>query len=156
MAELGNPRYERFAQELAAGNTADGAYEAAGYRKHRGNAALIAGRVVDNDTLYPLVLDGAGVVLIDLFVPQAGELRLRRDRAYGGSGPIGRLHSLDPRLLRFVDQALHRDCSSFGSHSLNFADAILDALICSHCLSLPATRAHTAVADQERVTSSAS
>ena len=30
MGELANPRYERFAEELAAGNTADGAYEAAG------------------------------------------------------------------------------------------------------------------------------
>ena len=42
MRELTNPRYERFAQELAAGNTADGAYEAAGYRKHRGNAARLS------------------------------------------------------------------------------------------------------------------
>jgi phage terminase small subunit len=42
MGELTNPRYERFAQELAAGNTADGAYEAAGYRKHRGNAARLS------------------------------------------------------------------------------------------------------------------
>ena len=42
MGELTNSRYERFAQELAAGNTADGAYEAAGYRKHRGNAARLS------------------------------------------------------------------------------------------------------------------
>jgi len=42
MAELSNPRYERFAQELAAGNTADGAYAEAGYRKHRGNAARLS------------------------------------------------------------------------------------------------------------------
>ena len=42
MGELTNPRYERFAQELAAGNTADGAYEAAGYRRHRGNAARLS------------------------------------------------------------------------------------------------------------------
>jgi hypothetical protein len=36
MRELSNPKYERFAQELAAGKTADAAYETAGYRKHRG------------------------------------------------------------------------------------------------------------------------
>jgi phage terminase small subunit len=41
MGELNNPRHERFAQELAAGNSADAAYEAAGYRKHRGNAARL-------------------------------------------------------------------------------------------------------------------
>jgi hypothetical protein len=40
MGELDNPKYERFAQELAAGKTA--AYEAAGYRKHRGNAARLS------------------------------------------------------------------------------------------------------------------
>jgi phage terminase small subunit len=42
MGEIQNPRYERFAQELAAGNSADSAYEAAGYRKHRGNAARLS------------------------------------------------------------------------------------------------------------------
>ena len=40
MGELSNARHERFAQELAAGNPADAAYEEAGYRKHRGNAGL--------------------------------------------------------------------------------------------------------------------
>jgi phage terminase small subunit len=44
MGELTNPRYERFAQELAAGNTADAAYEAAGHRKHRGNAARLSAK----------------------------------------------------------------------------------------------------------------
>ena len=42
MGELSNARHERFAQELAAGNPADAAYEAAGYRKHRGNAARLS------------------------------------------------------------------------------------------------------------------
>jgi hypothetical protein len=42
MGELSNARHERFAQELAAGNPADAAYEAAGYQKHRGNAARLS------------------------------------------------------------------------------------------------------------------
>jgi phage terminase small subunit len=42
MGELTNPRYERFAHELAAGNTADCAYATAGYRKHRGSAARLS------------------------------------------------------------------------------------------------------------------
>ena len=42
MGEIQNSRHERFAQELAAGNPADAAYEAAGYRKHRGNAARLS------------------------------------------------------------------------------------------------------------------
>jgi phage terminase small subunit len=39
MYTLRNPRHERFAQELAAGNTADAAYVLAGYRENRSNAA---------------------------------------------------------------------------------------------------------------------
>jgi phage terminase small subunit len=42
MGEIQNSRHERFAQELAAGKTADAAYEAAGYQKHRGNAARLS------------------------------------------------------------------------------------------------------------------
>ena len=42
MGEIQNSRHEQFAQELAAGKTADAAYEAAGYRKHRGNAARLS------------------------------------------------------------------------------------------------------------------
>jgi phage terminase small subunit len=38
---LRNPRHERFAQELAAGNTADVAYVLAGYRENRSNAARL-------------------------------------------------------------------------------------------------------------------
>jgi len=42
MGEMSNARHERFAQELAAGNPADAAYKAAGYQKHRGNAARLS------------------------------------------------------------------------------------------------------------------
>jgi phage terminase small subunit len=38
MPVLTNAKHERFAQELAAGKTADEAYEAAGYAQNRGNA----------------------------------------------------------------------------------------------------------------------
>jgi len=38
---LSNARHERFAQALADGETADAAYEIAGYRPNRGNAATL-------------------------------------------------------------------------------------------------------------------
>ena len=38
MAELSNPRHERFAQLLVEGNAADTAYAEAGYKPNRGNA----------------------------------------------------------------------------------------------------------------------
>ena len=41
MPTLGNPRHERFAQELACSKTADAAYVLAGYRANRSNAARL-------------------------------------------------------------------------------------------------------------------
>ena len=41
MPVLKNTKHEKFAQELAKGNTADKAYVLAGYPKHRGNAATL-------------------------------------------------------------------------------------------------------------------
>jgi phage terminase small subunit len=38
---LRNPRHERFAHELASGNTADAAYVLAGYHENRSNAARL-------------------------------------------------------------------------------------------------------------------
>ena len=42
MSVLRNPRHERFAQELAKGETADRAYQQAGYRPDRAHAARLA------------------------------------------------------------------------------------------------------------------
>jgi phage terminase small subunit len=41
MPVLGNPKHERFSQELAKGKTADEAYQLAGYAENRGNAARL-------------------------------------------------------------------------------------------------------------------
>jgi len=41
MPALKNARHERFAQELAKGETADAAYVAAGFKANRGNAATL-------------------------------------------------------------------------------------------------------------------
>jgi hypothetical protein len=41
MPPLDNAKHERFAQALAAGKTAVGAYEAAGYRRNRGHASTL-------------------------------------------------------------------------------------------------------------------
>ena len=42
MPVLTNPKRERFAQELAAGKTADEAYVLAGNKQHRGNASRLS------------------------------------------------------------------------------------------------------------------
>lgn len=41
MPVLSNPRWERFAQELAKGKTSDEAYQLAGYAENRGNATRL-------------------------------------------------------------------------------------------------------------------
>ena len=41
MTVLSNPKWERFAQELAKGKTADEAYQNAGYAENRGNATRL-------------------------------------------------------------------------------------------------------------------
>lgn len=43
MPALGNPKHERFAQELAKGKTATEAYVLAGYKPNDGNAATLKG-----------------------------------------------------------------------------------------------------------------
>lgn len=43
MPVLSNPKYERFAQELAKGNTATESYVLAGYKANDGNAATLKG-----------------------------------------------------------------------------------------------------------------
>lgn len=42
MSVLKNQRHELFAQGIASGKTADEAYKAAGFKKHRGNAARLS------------------------------------------------------------------------------------------------------------------
>jgi hypothetical protein len=57
---LSNPRHERFAQELAKGNTADAAYVSAGYKENRHNAATL-GRSKHISTRVSEIQDRAAV-----------------------------------------------------------------------------------------------
>jgi len=56
MPILKNPKHERFAQQLAQGKTADEAYQLAGYRENRGNAA----RMKANDSIVSRVAEIQG------------------------------------------------------------------------------------------------
>lgn len=55
MPALGNPRHERFAQELAKGKTADEAYETAGYKPNRGNATTLKANQSISDRVAEIV-----------------------------------------------------------------------------------------------------
>jgi phage terminase small subunit len=79
MGELTNPRYERFAQELAGGNTADGAYEAAGYRTHRGNAARLSANESIKNRVREIQAIGAqrAAVTLQSLIDEADQARIK-------------------------------------------------------------------------------
>jgi len=55
MGVLNKPRYERFAQELASGKTADEAYKLAGFTPNRGNASTLKAKQIVADRVAELL-----------------------------------------------------------------------------------------------------
>jgi hypothetical protein len=90
MGELTNPWHERFAQELAAGNSADAAYEAAGYRKHRGNAArLSANEHIKNRVkeIQAIGAERAAVTVLSL-IEEAEQARIKAMESQNGAAAV--------------------------------------------------------------------
>src|SRR5271169_4931596 len=87
MGEIQNPRHERFAQEMAAGNSADGAYEAAGYRRHRGNAARLSANERVKNRLREIQSIGAerAAVTVQSLIDEAEQARIKAMDAPGGA-----------------------------------------------------------------------
>ncbi len=79
MPVLSNPRHERFAQELAKGKSADAAYEAAGFRRHRGNAATLRANQSVQDRVAELQAPAAkrAEVTAESLIAEAEEVRER-------------------------------------------------------------------------------
>ena len=79
MGELSNARHERFAQELAAGNPADAAYEAAGYQKHRGNAARLSANERVKDRVKEIQAIGAerAAITVQSLIEEAEQARIK-------------------------------------------------------------------------------
>jgi hypothetical protein len=77
MAAVSNPRHEIFAHELAKGKTADEAYQLAGYKSDRGNAA----RLTANDSVRTRVSELLGraanraEVTVESLIAEAEEVR---------------------------------------------------------------------------------
>jgi phage terminase small subunit len=87
MGELTNPRYERFAQELAAGNTANAAYEAAGYQKHRGNAARLSANESIKNRVREIQAVGAeyAAVTVQSLIDEAEQARIKAMESPNGA-----------------------------------------------------------------------
>ena len=87
MGELSNARHERFAQELAAGNPADAAYEAAGYRKHRGNAARLSANESIKDRVREIQAIGVerAAVTVQSLIDEAEQARIKAMESPNGA-----------------------------------------------------------------------
>jgi phage terminase small subunit len=72
---LRNPRHERFAQELAAGKTADAAYVMAGYRENRSNAARLNANRDIQKRVVEIQSVGAAAVTVETLIAEAEEAR---------------------------------------------------------------------------------
>jgi hypothetical protein len=87
MGELSNARHERFAQELASGNPADAAYEAAGYQKHRGNAARLSANELIKDRVKEIQAIGAerAAVTVHSLIEEAEQARIKAMESQNGA-----------------------------------------------------------------------
>jgi len=87
MGELSNARHERFAQELAAGNPADAAYKAAGYRRHRGNAARLSANEHVKNRVQEIQSIGAerAAVTVQSLIEEAEEARIKAMESQNGA-----------------------------------------------------------------------
>ena len=87
MGELSNARHERFAQELASGNPADAAYEAAGYQKHRGNAARLSANELIKDRVKEIQAIGAerAAVTVHSLIEEAEQARIKAMESANGA-----------------------------------------------------------------------
>ena len=77
MGPLRNTKHERFAQELAANKSADGAYKAAGYKPDRAHASRLAanGNIRARVTQLQNVAAGEASVTIETLIREAADIQ---------------------------------------------------------------------------------
>jgi phage terminase small subunit len=87
MTTLSNPRHERFAQELAAGKTADAAYVLAGYQENRSNAARLNANRDIQQRIAEIQSVGAerAAVTVETLIAEAEEARSKAMGDKGGA-----------------------------------------------------------------------
>jgi hypothetical protein len=84
---LGNPRHERFAQELGTGKSADAAYGLAGYRANRSNAARLSANQDIQKRVAEIQSVGAelAAITIETLIAEAEAARSKAMREKGGA-----------------------------------------------------------------------
>jgi phage terminase small subunit len=100
MPVLTNPRYERFAQELAKGKTADEAYQLAGYKENRGNASTLKSNQIISDRVSEIL--GRAANRTELTVARVVE---NLERIAGKAEALGEASGLSVAKSAWVDAA---------------------------------------------------
>lgn len=129
---LKNARHERFAQELAKGQTADAAYEAAGFQPARANAS----RLMANDSIRirvaELLSEAAELAKIDAawVLKKAAILHDKAMQAGAYSAAKGALDLIGKHVevQAFRDQVHHSGRIEYA----NLSDEEIDARIAAH------------------------
>jgi len=93
MPALSNPRYERFAQELSKGKTADESYVLAGYKENRGNASTLKANQIILDRVAELQSAGSLRVEVTIasLIMEAAEIQKEARAANQHSAAIAAL-----------------------------------------------------------------
>jgi phage terminase small subunit len=107
MGPLRNTKHERFAQELAEGKSADGAYTAAGYKPDRAHASRLAANGNIRGRVAELQDAAAAEIQITLqsFIEEAADIQKRATKAGQYSAAIAALIAKAKLAGRWVERA---------------------------------------------------
>jgi hypothetical protein len=108
MPVLTNPRYEKMAQELYKGANATDAHERAGFKRNRGNAALINAKQCIQDRVHELHSLAAAKLVEEVAVIDRRYVLQQAQRMYEASANAATGEGFDPKAAnvasRFLDQ----------------------------------------------------
>lgn len=128
MAALPNARHERFAQGLAAGKSADEAYQGAGFKPNRGNAATLKAKQSIQARVKELTERAAdGLVLTKQWVLEQLADNAAKAKKVGDFGPSNKAIELIGKELGMFSGAKGDDDDDLAP-SLNIDITVRDAV----------------------------
>jgi hypothetical protein len=109
MGPLRNTKHERFAQDLAEGKSADGAYTAAGYKPDRAHASRLAANGNIRGRVAELQDAAAAEIQITLqsFIEEAADIQKRATKAGQYSAAIAALIAKAKLAGRWIERGEH-------------------------------------------------
>ena len=113
MGPLRNTKHERFAQELAANKSADGAYKAAGYKPDRAHASRLAanGRIKGRVAELQDAAAAETQIMVESLINEAADIQERATKAGQFSAAIAALIAKAKLAGRWVDRTEQRNAN---------------------------------------------